>query len=333
MPYPIERKFVVALASSALFDLGEADRIFREEGPEAYRKYQEQHLDDTLNTGVAFPFVKRLLRLNTVFSETQPVEVVLLSRNSPESGLRVFRSIQYHGLGITRASFLSGIAPHLYLDAFNATIFLSANAEDVRSAIRDGRPAGLVINSDYIDDGDPELRLAFDFDSVLADDASEKVNTEKGLDYFHAHEQEHRDEPLNPGPLKPFIDKISYFQKLEAKKAKDDQNYRRILHTSIVTARNAPSHERMVNTLKDWGIFVDSAFFLGGIEKRRILEVYKPHLFFDDQVDHLTSTKVPQVHIPFGIANLKPQALPIPLAGSTPAPAHQVVCDVAPAST
>lgn len=304
MPYPIDRKFVVALASSALFDLGEADRVFNEHGPEEYKKYQEQHIDDVLLPGIAFPFAKRLLKLNDIFSEEEPVEIILLSRNSPETGLRVFNSIKSHGLSITRAGFLAGQTPYKYLDAFNATIFLSGNEDDVKGAIRDKYPAGLVIKSEYIDDDDPELRLAFDFDAVLADDEAERVYKESGsLEDFHKHEVAKRKQALQPGPLKAFMDKISFFQKIESKKAKEQAGYRKLLSTSIVTARNAPSHERMINTLKEWGITVDSAFFLGGIEKRRILEVLKPHLFFDDQQSHLNSTKIPQVHIPFGIAN------------------------------
>lgn len=304
MPYPIEKKFVVSVASSALFDLGKADYIYKTKGAEAYRKYQDKHVNDILSPGIAFPFVKRLLHLNSVFTEERPIEVILLSRNSPETGLRVFNSIKEHNLDITRAGFFAGQSPYLYIKPFNATIFLSANEEDVHNAIAAGYPAGIVLKSDYIDDDDNELRLAFDFDAVLADDEAEKIYRESGsLEEFHKHEVAKCETSLSPGPLKEFIEKVSFFQKLEREKSQADSGYTKLLSTSIVTARNAPSHERMINTLKDWGIVVDSAFFLGGIEKRRILEVLKPHLFFDDQISHLNSTKIPQVHIPFGIAN------------------------------
>lgn len=304
MAYPIERKFVVSLSSSALFDLGEADQVYKSKGEEEYRKYQEAHINDILKPGVAFPFIRRLLNLNTVFDKERPVEVILLSRNSPETGLRVFNSIKNYGLDISRAGFFAGKSPYQYIKPFNATIFLSGNETDVRKAVDAGYPAGLVIKSDYIDDDDNELRLAFDFDAVLADDEAERVYKESGsLEDFHKHEVAKKQKCLNPGPLKEFVQKISFFQKLERKKCADDPSYTKLLSTSVVTARNAPSHERMINTLKEWGIVVDNAFFLGGIEKKRILEVLKPHLFFDDQVAHLNSTKIPQVHIPFGVAN------------------------------
>lgn len=304
MAYPIDRKFVVAMASSAIFDLGEADLVFKNDGPDAYKKYQEEHVNDVLQPGVAFPFVKRLLRLNNIFHTEQPIEVVLLSKNSAETGLRVFNSIKQYGLNITRGAFLSGVSPYPFLQSFNATIFLSANGDDVKAAIDTGNAAGMVIKSEFEDDDNEELRLAFDFDAVLADDEAEKIYKESGnLEEFHRHEVANREISLNPGPLKAFIDKISFFQKLEERRANQVEGYNKILKTAIVTARNAPSHERMINTLKQWGISVDAAFLMGGVDKKRVLEVLKPHLFFDDQITHLDSTKIPQVHVPFGIAN------------------------------
>ncbi len=304
MPFPIERKFVVAISSSALFDAGESGRIFDTEGPEAYRAFQEAHLHEPMEPGVAFPFIRRILRLNDLFPDEHPVEVVILSRNFPETGLRVFNSIKAHGLDITRAAFCGNRAPYEFLAPFNATLFLSANEQDVRDAVARGLPAGLVIQSHCEDDSDVQLRLAFDFDAVLADDESERVYKSSGsLDTFNQHEVDKHEVPLNPGPLKEFLTKIAYFQKMEAKRFKQDPVYEKILTTSIVTARSAPAHERVINTLKGWGISVDSVFFLGGIEKKRILEALKPHLFFDDQIAHLNSTTIPQVHIPFGVAN------------------------------
>lgn len=306
MPYPIDKKLVIAVASSALFDLTESDQIFRDKGVDAYRKFQEENIDKDLQKGVAFPFIKRLLRLNDIFPQEKPVEVVLLSRNSPETGLRVFRTIQHYNLDITRAAFFSGESPYKYLPAFNASLFLSAEESDVKAACEQGFAAGKVLKSNIVDDEDLELRLAFDFDGVVASDEAEQIYQEQGMDAFHQHEAGLAKKPLQPGLLGDLLKKISYFQKLEAKRQAKDPNYKRILKTAIVTARNAPSHERMVNTLKNWGVSVNEAFFLGGIEKARILEIMHPHMFFDDQIGHLSNLKnIPSVHIPIGVANHK----------------------------
>lgn len=304
MPYPIERKLVIAVASSALFDLSQSHKIYKEHGVEAYRKFQEENINTCLHKGVAFPFVKRLLSLNKVF-EQEPIEVVLLSRNSPETGLRVFRSIKEYGLNITRAAFFSGESPYEYLPAYNVSLFLSAEEIDVKNAINAGFAAGRVLNTNAInDDDDVQLRLAFDFDGVIADDEAEQVYQEGNLNDFHQYECEHANEPLKEGPLCDLLKKISFFQKLENKRIKQDENYKRILKIAIVTARNAPSHERMVNTLKNMGVEVNQAFFLGGIDKSRVLNIMKPHMFFDDQMGHLEHiNNVPSVHIPFGIIN------------------------------
>ncbi len=308
MAYPIERKLVIAIASSALFDLSESDKVYREKGVEQYRKFQEANIDKTLDTGVAFPFIRRFLSLNTFFPEQEPVEVVLLSRNSPETGMRVFRSIKKYNLTISRAAFFSGKSPYQYLPGFNASLFLSANSEDVDNAIRAGFPAGRVIDTRISDDvADNELRIAFDFDGVIADDAAEIVyKSTNDLKKFHDSETQLSLVPHNPGPLQDLFRKISYFQKLETKRINENPDHRRILKISIVTARSAPSHERMINTLKSWGVSVDETFFLGGIEKKRILQIMKPHMYFDDQTLHLEKIdKIPLVHIPFGIANTR----------------------------
>jgi len=176
MPYPIDRKLVIAISSSALFDLSESDKIFREKGVASYKKFQEKNIDKILDKGAAFPFIRRLLNINKSFPRRQPVEVILLSRNSPETGMRVFRSIREYGLDITRAGFFSGESPYKYIPAFNTSLFLSANAEDVTNAINSGIPAGRIIENRIEDDEeDKELRIAFDFDGVLADDSAEKV--------------------------------------------------------------------------------------------------------------------------------------------------------------
>ncbi len=307
MPYPIEKKLVVAVASSALFDLTDSHRIYKEQGVEEYKEFQEKNIDNHLNKGVAYPFIKRLLRLNDIFSEEKPVEIILLSRNSPETGLRVFRTIQHYGLNITRAAFFSGGSPYKYLPAYNASLFLSAEESDIESACKEGFAAGKILQSSISDDDeDLELRIAFDFDGVIATDESEKIYQLSGMEAFHAHEKACADKPLEPGLLGDLFKKISFFQKMEAKRQQKDPDYKRVLKTSIVTARNAPSHERLIKTLKSWGVDVNEAFFLGGIDKSRILDIMHPHMFFDDQLGHLSNLKnVPSVHIPFVIVNKK----------------------------
>jgi len=294
------------LSSSAVFDLSESDKVFRDEGSKAYKDFQEKHLDKVLEKGVAFPFIRRFLSINDRFPELKPVEVVLLSRNSSATGRRVFRSIQEYGLDITRAAFLTGASPFPYIPAFNASLFLSQNEEDVLNAIAVDYPAGIVMPSKVNDEVDDiELRVAFDFDGVIADDEAETVYKQGNLNDFQQHETSKQRTPHNPGPLADLFKKLSGIQKLETQAENEDPNYKRILRTSIVTARNAPAHERVVTTLEEWGVWANNTFFLGGMEKNRILSVLKPHIFFDDQRTHLKPSKdnIPMVHVPFGVAN------------------------------
>ncbi len=304
--YPIHQKFVIGVASRALFDLSDSHQVFLDEGPEKYKRYQEENLDKTLEKGVAFPFIRRFLSINERFPDKRPVDVVLLSRNSPETGLRVFRSIRDYGLDITRAAFMTGKSPFEYIPAFNCSLFLSANEEDVMNGIKAGYPAGLVLPSTVEDnDNDVELRVAFDFDGVIADDESEKVFQAGGFSAFVEHETEKAGQPHNQGLLAELIKKLSFMRKLEDREIEKNPQYERIVRVAIVTARSAPTHERVVTTLKNLGVSVDETFFLGGMEKSRVLSVLKPHIFFDDQKNHLKSQhdNIPMVHIPFGIAN------------------------------
>ncbi|MGI6543134.1 MAG: 5'-nucleotidase [Limnochordia bacterium] len=307
MSYPIEKKLVIAVASTALFDLTEADRVYREEGLAAYQEYQYAHEDDVLKPGVAFPFVKRLLRLNAGLSAEQaPVEVVLLSRNDANTGLRVFNSIEAHNLGIYRAAFVKGGNPFAYMDAFNASLFISADAAGVRKAVEQGLPAGQVFPTDFADsDDDEELRIAFDFDGVLADDSAETVFRTQGMETYYQLESQRAMEPLSQGPLGRFFQEIANLQQFELRRNAHDPGYTPRLRTSIVTARSAPAHRRLINTLRGWGIGVDEVFFLGGIDKGRILVKLRPHIFFDDQIQHISGTAdvTPCVHVPFGVAN------------------------------
>ncbi len=306
MSYPITDKFVIGVASSALFDLSESHQVFVEQGPEKYKQFQEANINRTLDRGVAFPFIRRFLSINERFPEQCPVEVVLLSRNSPETGLRVFRSIQEYGLEISRAAFMTGKSPYEYIPAFNCSLFLTSNKEDVGQAMAAGFPAGLVMPSDVRDDEqDVELRVAFDFDGVIADDEAESVFKQGDLDAFHAYERDRVDVPHNQGPLANLFRKLALMRSLEDEQIADNPGYERIVRIAIVTARSAPAHERVVTTLKSWGVNVDETFFLGGMTKDRVLSVLQPHIFFDDQLTHLESVggNIPMVHVPFGVAN------------------------------
>lgn len=306
MAYEIADRLVIGIASSALFALADADAVFVRDGEDAYRRYQEEHLDDPLAPGAAFPFIQRLLSLNDLGTADDPlVEVIVLSRNDPDTGLRVMRSIAHHKLGISRAIFTQGQSPYRYMPALNMSLFLSANEQDVRMAVAQGRPAGQVLDSAYTEDDTDELRIAFDFDGVLADDESEQVMQERGLHDFHQYEIANVVTPLNPGPLRDFLVSINKIQRREAERRKVDGGYAHRVRVSIVTARSAPAHERALASLKAWGVTVNDAFFLGGIDKGAVMKVLRPHIFFDDQKAHLRSTaqSVPSVHVPFGIVN------------------------------
>lgn len=307
MPYELDNRLVIGVASSAVFDLRESDAVFKRQGEEEYRTFQEQNLNSPLSKGIAYPFIKRLLSLNDLAEPDDPlVEVVLLSRNDPDTGLRVMKTIEHYGLPMTRAIFMQGKSPYEYIPALNIALFLSGNKADVESAIKAGHPAGQVLDSEFDDDEDDKtLRIAFDFDGVLAGDESETVMQASGLNEFHAHEVKNVMQPHHPGPLKEFMVRMSKIQSVEEQHKKLNPDYQNRIRVSIVTARNAPSHERALNTLKSWGVMANDAFFLGGIEKAKVLAVLKPHIFFDDQSGHLKSASAvaPSVHIPFGVTN------------------------------
>lgn len=307
MAYDIKNKLVVAVASSALFDLTESDEIYKTKGVKEYEAYQNKNLNNVLKQGVAFPFIQRLLSLNEIDETNNPIEVILLSRNSAETGLRVFRSISEYNLNISRAAFFSGSSPYKYIPAYNASLFLSANEKDVIEAIRLGYPAGQVLGNGAANfSDDQEFRIAFDFDGVIASDEAEVIYKEGGIKMYHEYEKTHSNRPLNIGPVGTLLKKISALQEAERIYASQNTNYQPKLKTSIVTARNAPAHERVITTLKHLGIKVDEAFFMGGVDKKSVLNIMQPHIFFDDQKTHLENLEnIPAVHIPFGIANQK----------------------------
>lgn len=306
MAYSLDERLVIGVASSALFDLAESDQVFRRDGEEAYRRYQEDHLEDPLQPGIAFSFIRRLLSLNDLSDADDPlVEVIVMSRNDPDTGLRVMESIEHHDLPITRAIFMQGRAPFAFIPTLNISLFLSADESTVRSANQQGFPAGRVLPSATVDDDDDDLRIAFDFDGVLADDKSEQVMQESGLPQFHEHEMANAVAAHDPGPLQPFLLKVANIQAAERDRKLDDPDYRMRLHIALVTARNAPSHKRAIQSLKSWGVMVNDAFFLGGIDKGAVISVLRPHIYFDDQQGHLASTSpsAPSVHVPFGALN------------------------------
>ncbi len=299
----LERALVVGVASSALFDLSKSDAVFRNEGEEKYRAYQRENLDEVLEPGVAFPFIRRLLDLNDLSEDERLVEVVILSRNDPETGMRVMRSVQHHGLDITRAIFMQGRSPYRFMEPLRMSLFLSANEDDVREAIRMGFAAGRVVGRAVADDGGTDLRIAFDFDGVLADDSAERFYQEGTLEAYQENESALADVPLPRGPLAAFLEKINHIQRIEdAKHDADPEGYQRRVRVAVVTARSAPAHERAINSIHQWGLRVNDAFFLGGVDKGPILAVLEPHIFFDDQRRNIDTTShlAPSVHIPFG---------------------------------
>jgi 5'-nucleotidase len=257
--------------------------------------------------GAAFPFVKRLLHLNKLFPDESPVEVVVLSRNDPETGRRMMSAMPHHELDISRAFFLSGAIPYPYMKAVNACLYLSTNKDEVKDAISKGYPAGHVLPCPVKDDheADNQLRIAFDFDGVLVDDEAESKYADGGLPLFHHYEVVNKDRPLKNGPLMPLMQRISAIQKMEKESRTRMNNPDKAVRVSIVTARSAPAHERLLNTMKNLGVEADELFLSGGIEKKNILDILKPQIFFDDQLGHLTpaSENTPCVHIPFGIRN------------------------------
>lgn len=301
MPTALDNKLIIAISSRALFDLAESNQIFEEQGLEEYTKYQIDHENDQLDRGVAFPLIKRLLALRYPETNENAVEIILVSKNDPNTGLRVFNSIEQYGLTITRAAFTNGRSPYEYLGAFKADLFLSANPDDVRLALEHGHASATIYTGlQVVDDETDEIRIAFDGDAVIFSDEAEKVYQEQGLEESKRHEAEKSDIPLPPGPFKPFLEALNNIQRAYS------AHLNKPIRTALVTARSAPAHKRAVKTLRAWGISVDEAFFLGGWDKAPILEKFRPHIFFDDQQTYCQNAAryVPTGHVPSGIKNV-----------------------------
>lgn len=295
MPVNFRNCLVIGISSRALFDLQEENAIYEKEGLQAYAKYQVEHENDILKPGSGFPLVEALLRLNALRDE-RIVEVIIMSRNSADTSLRVFNSIAHYGLDITRAALGGGSDLAPYLEAFQVDLFLSADEVDVQLAINANIAAGQIY-TDVIPSKQQEIheiRIAFDGDAVLFSDESEKIYQEKGLDAFSENEQKLAHKVLPEGPFARFLKTISHLQEhFDGQKSP--------IRTALVTARNAPAHERVIRTLRAWDVRIDEAFFLGGMSKKDILQAFGAHIFFDDQCSHLdpASKVVPSARVPY----------------------------------
>jgi len=294
---PLGPRLVVAISSRALFNLDESHHIFVEKGEADYAAYQISQENVPLDPGVAFQMVKKLLAINGLSGKPY-VEVVLISRNSPDTGLRVFNSIRHHGLDITRAAFSRGESPFRYISPFGAQLFLSADPEDVRNALDAGIAAATILPSGADKTDSAQLRIAFDGDAVLFSDEAERVFAAEGLDAFNRNETESCEKPLSGGPFKPFLAALHKIQgDFSAKDAP--------IRTALITARGAPAHERVIKTLRSWNIRIDEALFLGGMEKGTFLKSFGADIFFDDQTGHCRSAAeyVATGHVPYGVKN------------------------------
>ncbi|REE90873.1 5'-nucleotidase [Cupriavidus plantarum] len=295
MAYDLTDKLVIGISSRALFDLELENGIYQRDGVAAYTAYQREHEDEPLRPGTAFPLVRALLKLNAAIPGRRLVEVVVISRNSPDTGLRAFNAIEAHKLDITRAAFTGGESIDRYLHAFKVDLFLSRDAADVQAAIDGGVAAAQLydVPPDY-QAPDNQIRIAFDGDAVLFSAESERIYKQKGLEAFIRHEQRHRHKAMTEGP----------FAKLLLRLAEVQQHFppgECPVRIAIVTARNSPAHTRVIHTLRAWNVEIDEAFFLGGLPKDQVLHAFGAHMFFDDQEIHVESAAavVPSGHVPY----------------------------------
>jgi 5'-nucleotidase len=308
MALDLSETLVVGVSATALFDLTEADSVFKAKYAEdketavaEYRAYMLKHEDEALQDGTGMPLVRALLQLNRFRREGQPplVEVVVMSRNSPETGVRVFNNIRSRNLAISRHAFTGGESVVRYLDAFDVDLFLTTNIRDAQRVIDDGNCATAIVKappSDLATIPEGQVRIAFDGDAVLFDDSSELVYKAEGLPGFHSNEDAKQDVPMPNGPYAVFLAKLSRLQKRLPFGVEFSP-----VHMAIVTARNAPAEMRVIKTLRHWGVYVNEIFFLGGLEKAKVLKAFRPHIFFDDQDLHLdpAAKHVPSGKVPY----------------------------------
>lgn len=297
MSKDLSHKLIVAISSRALFDLDESNLVFEQQGVASYARYQIEHETEILKPGVAFSLVQKFLQLN---HQDDLVEVILLSRNSADTGLRIFNSIEHYGLTITRAAFTGGESPYEYVQAFGSHLFLSANPVDVKNAIQAGCAAATILPSPLTNpvETNRELRIAFDGDAVLFSDEAERVFQQYGLETFANTEKNAANKPLSGGPFKGFL---SALHALQNHFGDNDCPIR----TALITAREAPAHERVIKTLRAWNIRIDEALFLGGLDKGKFLHAFGADIFFDDQQKHCQSASAHTTtgHVPAGIIN------------------------------
>lgn len=299
MSYELQNRLVIGVSSRALFDLSEENEIFETQGVDAYCKYQVEHENDLLKPGNGFPLIKALLNINKIKGQEGRVEVIVMSHNSPDTSLRVFNAIEHYGLDISRAVLASGAPLTPYLEAFQTDLYLSADEKDVQAAIDCGIAAGIIcadtIATPTINPMEDikQIRIAFDGDAVLFSDDSEMIYQTQGLEAFEDNERKLAKDPMKAGPFAKFLKTISDLQKELPNEAP--------IRTALVTARSAPSHERVIRTLRAWNVRIDEAFFLGGVTKKDVLKAFGAHIFFDDQAVHTepASTVVPSARVPY----------------------------------
>lgn len=293
-----KQKLVVAVSSRALFNLEESHAVFESEGKEAFCKYQVEHEDEKLQPGFGFDLVKKLLSINEKHPNDPLVEIILLSQNSADTGLRIFNSIAHHNLAITRAAFTSGVSPYCYICPFGVHLFLSTNADDVGKTLEAGFAAAIILSGSSLSNSSEQLRIAFDGDAVLFSDDSERIYQQQGLSAFAENERNEAKTPLPGGPFKDFLRALHYIQTQFDPESSP-------IRTALVTARAAPAHERVVRTLRAWQVRIDEALFLGGLPKAPFLKAFGADIFFDDQKGHCESAAehVAAAHVPHGVIN------------------------------
>ncbi len=296
--HKLDNCLVVGVSSRALFDLEDENKIYEEQGIESYSDYQIKHENELLKTGTAFSLVKALLDLNKLKPNERKTEIIIMSHNSADTSLRIFNSINYYKLDITRAALTGGASLSPYLEAFKTDLFLSADEDDVKKAINANIAAGAIYTQHLegvaCDEEIKQIKIAFDGDAVLFSDESERIYQEQGIEAFQQNELRKAGQPLPEGPFAKFLKTISSLQK-------EFTDVNPPIRTALVTARNAPSHERVIRTLRAWDVRIDEAFFLGGISKRDVLKAFGAHIFFDDQAKNTDSASevVPSARVPY----------------------------------
>ena len=306
MAYDLSNYLVIGVSSRALFDLSKENEIYENDGLEAYCRYQLDHENDVLKPGAGFALINSMLRINQIDENTRRTEVVIVSRNSADTSLRISNSIDHYNLDITRAAFTGGEPVAKYLNAFDVDLFLSATEEDVQAAVESNVASGLIYDGPSTNPQNPleQIRIAFDGDAVLFSEESEIIYQREGLEAFIEHEKINAEKPLPEGPFAKLLMTLSF---LQFDLNSNNQQAVPPIRTALVTARNSPAHERVIRTLRTWNVRIDETFFLGGVSKDRILASFSPHIFFDDQHQHCDAAAklVPTARVPYKSGDIK----------------------------